>query len=82
MAAACNVTLQTADEPTTTFDVTIRAQRLDIVCELQSAVGASIMATHETAVPSHGALSGPPLHTAEGAAMIWPARPHVGLSAC
>lgn len=51
MAVACNPRVLIADEPTTALDVTIQAQILDILRELQSAIGASIiMITHDLGV--------------------------------
>jgi peptide/nickel transport system ATP-binding protein len=51
MAIACNPKLLIADEPTTALDVTIQAQILDLLAELQSDFGMSIMLiTHDLAV--------------------------------
>ena len=43
MALACNPQLLIADEPTTALDVTIQAQILDLLGELQSRLGMAIM---------------------------------------
>ena len=51
MALACNPKLLIADEPTTALDVTIQAQILDLLRELQSDYGMSIlMITHDLGV--------------------------------
>jgi len=51
MAIACNPKLLIADEPTTALDVTIQAQILDLLAELQSDFGMSILLiTHDLAV--------------------------------
>ena len=51
MALACNPKLLIADEPTTALDVTIQAQILDLMRELQKDVGMSIMIiTHDLGV--------------------------------
>jgi peptide/nickel transport system ATP-binding protein len=47
MALACNPRVLIADEPTTALDVTIQAQILDLILELQSQLGtAIILITH------------------------------------
>ncbi len=43
MALACNPKLLIADEPTTALDVTIQAQILDLLNELKSKIGMSVM---------------------------------------
>ena len=43
MALACNPKLLIADEPTTALDVTIQAQILDLLGELKSRLGMSVM---------------------------------------
>jgi oligopeptide/dipeptide ABC transporter ATP-binding protein len=43
MALACNPTLLIADEPTTALDVTIQAQILDLLKELQGEFGMSVL---------------------------------------
>jgi peptide/nickel transport system ATP-binding protein len=43
MALACNPKLLIADEPTTALDVTIQAQILDLINELKSKMGMSVM---------------------------------------
>ncbi len=51
MAIACNPRLLIADEPTTALDVTIQAQILDLLLELQRERGmALILITHDMAV--------------------------------
>jgi len=51
MAISCNPRLLIADEPTTALDVTIQAQILDLLLELQRAHGmALILITHDMAV--------------------------------
>lgn len=51
MALACNPELLIADEPTTALDVTIQAQILELINELQEELGMSvIMITHDLGV--------------------------------
>jgi peptide/nickel transport system ATP-binding protein len=51
MALACKPALLIADEPTTALDVTIQAQILELIRELQSDMGmAVIMITHDLGV--------------------------------
>jgi oligopeptide/dipeptide ABC transporter ATP-binding protein len=51
MALACNPALLIADEPTTALDVTIQAQILDLMQELQRSFGSGIiMITHDLGV--------------------------------
>jgi len=51
MAIACKPRLLIADEPTTALDVTIQAQILDLLAELQAEIGMAIMlVTHDLGV--------------------------------
>jgi oligopeptide/dipeptide ABC transporter ATP-binding protein len=51
MALACNPQLLIADEPTTALDVTIQAQILELIRELQSRLGlAVILVTHDLGI--------------------------------
>jgi oligopeptide transport system ATP-binding protein len=51
MALSCNPKLLIADEPTTALDVTIQAQILDLIRELQSRLGlAVILVTHDLGI--------------------------------
>ena len=51
MAIACNPRLLIADEPTTALDVTVQAQMLELLLQLQSARGMALMLiTHDLSV--------------------------------
>jgi oligopeptide/dipeptide ABC transporter ATP-binding protein len=51
MALACNPSLLIADEPTTALDVTIQAQILELIKELQQSMGMSLLLiTHDLGV--------------------------------
>src|SRR6266481_271991 len=56
MAVSCNPRLLIADEPTTALDVTIQAQILDLMRELQDRLGtAIILITHDFGVVAENA---------------------------
>ena len=56
MALSCNPKLLIADEPTTALDVTIQAQILDLMRELQDTTGAAIiLITHDMGVVAENA---------------------------
>src|SRR5262249_42300159 len=56
MAISCNPKLLIADEPTTALDVTIQAQILDLMRELQDTLGtAIILITHDMGVVAENA---------------------------
>ena len=54
MALACEPDILIADEPTTALDVTIQAQILDLMRDLQKKMGmAIIMITHDIEIARH-----------------------------
>jgi oligopeptide/dipeptide ABC transporter ATP-binding protein len=54
LAMSCNPSILIADEPTTALDVTVQAQILDLMNQLQADFGASIiLITHNLGVVSH-----------------------------
>src|ERR687897_2778422 len=56
MALSCNPKILLADEPTTALDVTIQAQILDLMRELQDTLGTSIvLITHDMGVVAENA---------------------------
>ena len=56
MALSCNPKLLIADEPTTALDVTIQAQILDLMRELQETLGTAIvLITHDMGVVAENA---------------------------
>jgi len=56
MALSCNPTVLLADEPTTALDVTIQAQILDLVQEMQERTGTAIvLITHDLGVVAEAA---------------------------
>ena len=70
MALSCNPKLLIADEPTTALDVTIQAQILKLMMELNGRVGAAIMLiTHDQGVIAETA------HRGGGCPLYTPPRP-------
>ena len=60
MALACDRELLIADEPTTALDVTVQAQILDLLRELQRRLGmAIILITHDLGVVAEIADASP-----------------------
>ena len=58
MALSCDPQLLIADEPTTALDVTIQAQILDLLSELQSRLGMAMMLiTHDLGVVAETATA-------------------------
>ena len=56
MAMSCDPDLLIADEPTTALDVTVQAQILDLITELQGRLGMSVLLiTHDLAVVAENA---------------------------
>jgi len=48
MALACNPSLLIADEPTTALDVTVQAQILELILDLQEKMGTAVLSLHTT----------------------------------
>src|SRR5260370_12864430 len=67
MALACRPKLLIADEPTTALDVTIQAQILDLIRELQVRLGlAGILVTHDLGIVAEYADDVTILYAARG----------------
>ena len=82
MALACNPRVLIADEPTTALDVTIQAQILDLILELQKELGtAIILITHNLGVVAETAqrvivmYAGKKVEEADGRRPVRPAAP-------
>src|SRR5690242_10032694 len=81
MAIACNPRLLIADEPTTALDVTIQAQILELLIELQRQRGmALVLITHDMGgrrdrAARHGDVCRPAGRRAEGRQPVRPAAP-------
>src|SRR5207237_4935542 len=78
MALACNPKVLIADEPTTALDVTIQAQILDLILDLQKKLGTAVLLiTHDLAVVAETAqrvivmYAGRKVEEAEVAELLW-----------
>ena len=89
MALSCNPKVLIADEPTTALDVTIQAQILDLMRELQETFGTAIvLITHDMGVVAENAdrvvvmYAGRKVEEAPAADAVRPSRPSLHAGAC
>ena len=89
MALSCNPKVLIADEPTTALDVTIQAQILDLMRELQETFGTAIvLITHDMGVVAENAdrvvvmYAGRKVEEAAGRRAVRHARPSLYARAC
>ena len=89
MALACNPKVLIADEPTTALDVTIQAQILELILELQRELGtAVILITHDLGVVAETAqrvivmYAGRKVEEAAGRRAVRPAAASLHARAC